>query len=222
MTGTVYVGDDGTVNLPLVGSVKVAGVTPVQASRRIEKALKDGQFLVDPHVTVTLVQSHSQKVSVVGEVRLPGRYSIEANTSLVDLLAQAGGTTENSATTVYVVHMDAQGNSTRRAVDLNAFAGPGKGALPTEILHGGDQVFVPRAETFSIYGEITRPSEYRIEPGMTVIEAIALAGGVTTRGSERRVEINRKGPDGQYVTTRAKPGDLVQAGDVIRVKERIF
>ena len=106
-------------------------------------------------------------------------------------------------------------------MDLKGLAN-GSGTIHAMSLQGGDSVFVPKAEQFSIYGEVTTPGRYRVEPGMTVIEAIAKAGGITLRGSQRRVEIKRKQPNGDYSTVKAKLGDLVQPDDVVQVKESIF
>src|ERR1700688_3117416 len=92
--GPATVADDGTVRVPLVGSVQVGGLSPDAAARRAEQALKDGRFFVNPHVTITVTTSLSQRVSVLGEVKTPGRYPVDARTSLVDLIAQAGGFTE--------------------------------------------------------------------------------------------------------------------------------
>ncbi len=91
MSATVGVADDGTVTVPLAGQVKVDGLSPSEAARRIEKALSDGKFLITPQVIVTVAVSRSQRVSVLGEVGTPGRYTLEPNTSIFDLLAQAGG-----------------------------------------------------------------------------------------------------------------------------------
>jgi polysaccharide export outer membrane protein len=87
---------------------------------------------------------------------------------------------------------------------------------------GGDSVFVPHADFFYKYGEVTQSNRYRLEPGMTVSQAIARAGGITPRGSDRRVDINRKDADGREQTFRAKQGDLVRADDMIHVRESIF
>jgi polysaccharide export outer membrane protein len=89
------------------------------------------------------------------------------------------------------------------------------------VLHGGDTIVVPRAEQFYIYGEVASPNKYRVEPNMTVIQAISRAGGVSLRGSEHRVEIKRMSK-GSYITIKAKLSDLVQPDDVIHVKESIF
>jgi polysaccharide export outer membrane protein len=221
MSSTIYVGDDGTIAVPLAGSVPVAGLSPAQAGARIESALKNGKILVDPHVTVTVTQTRSQRVSVLGQVGTPGRYAIESNTTIFDLLAQAGGINAQGSDTIYVIRQDADGKESRYPVDLKGLTN-GSGALPSVTLKGGDSVFVPKAEQFSIYGEVQTPGRYRVEPGMTIIEAIAKAGGITLRGSARRVDIKRKLPDGSYSTVKAKFGDLVQPEDVIHVKESIF
>lgn len=221
MNSTLYVSNDGTISVPLAGPVQVAGVTPVVAAKRVEEALRNGQFLVDPHVTIAVLVGKSQRVSVLGEVHTPGRYVIDPNTSIFDLLAQAGGTTENSADVIYVLRQDAAGNVKRYPINLKAL-GDRTTSKSATTLQSGDEILVPRAEQFYIYGEVNTPNKYRIEPGMTVIQAIARAGGITPRGSDRRVDIRRIGKDGKYVIIHARPGDLLQPDDVIRVKESIF
>jgi polysaccharide export outer membrane protein len=221
LSTTQYVGDDGSLSIPLAGNVPVAGMSPAQASARIEGALKSAKILVDPHVTITVTQTRSQRVSVLGQVGTPGRYPIESNTSILDLLAQAGGVSAGGSDIVYVLRQDKDGKEVRYPVDLKGLAA-GTGAVPTLTLQGGDSVFVPKAEQFSIYGEVTTPGRYRVEPGMTVIEAVARAGGINVRGSPRRIFIKRKKPDGTYAITKAAQSDLVQPDDVIQVKESIF
>jgi polysaccharide biosynthesis/export protein len=221
MSSTEYVADDGTINVALVGRVPVSGLSPVEAGERVAQALTKGQYLVDPHVTIQIQQSKSQRVIVLGEVRAPGRYVVDPNSSILDLLAQAGGVTDKGADTGYVQRTDAQGNVTRLPVDLKGLSA-GSASISTLKLQGGDSVYVPRADQYYIYGEVTAPNMYRLEPGMTVIEAVARAGGVTVRGSERRIEIKRAGKDGKYEIIHAKPDDHIAADDVIRVKEAIF
>jgi len=221
MSSTEYVADDGSINVALVGRVQVAGLSPVEAGEKIAQALTKGQYLVDPHVTIQIQQSKSQRVIVLGEVRAPGRYVVDPNSSILDLLAQAGGVTEKGADTGYIQRTDAQGGVTRLPVDLKGLSAT-SGSMSNQKLQGGDSVYVPRADQYYIYGEVTAPNMYRLEPGMTVIEAVARAGGVTVRGSERRIDIKRAGKDGKYAIIHAKPEDHIAADDVIRVKESIF
>lgn len=221
MDTVLGVADDGTIRIPLAGSVEVGGLSAESAARRVEKAFKDGGYFVDPHVTLTVTQSLSQRVSVLGEVKLPGRYPVDARTTIIDLLAQAGGETEFGSDTVYVLRTDAAGSVKRYPVNLKGLADASASA-PTQLLRAGDSVYVPRAEQFYILGEVQKPSMYKLEPNLTVLQAISLAGGVTPKGSDRRVEIKRAGKDGQQVVIKPKPNDFVQPDDVIRVKESIF
>ena len=220
MTTVVYVSDDGTIPVPLAGPVQVSGLSPAEAAKRIEKALKDGKFLIDPHVTLTVTVSRSQRVSVLGQVGRPGQYPIDANTTIFDLLALAGGALDTGSEDIFLLRADASGTVQRHPINLKGLE-KANGVIPGQTLRGGDSILVPRAEQFYIYGEVATPNKYRVEPDMTVIQAIARAGGVTPRGSERRVEIKRM-VGGKYVTVKAKLNDPVKADDVLHVKESIF
>ncbi|MDB6103732.1 MAG: epsE [Gammaproteobacteria bacterium] len=224
MDTTTYVADDGSIRVPLAGKVMIGGLSPSEAGQKVEAALKKGQYLVDPHVTFTVVQSRSQRVSVLGEVRAPGRYPIESNTTVLDLLAQAGGATEKGADIIYILRADpGGGNLQRYAVNLKGTV-DSKDATPAvlQTLRGGDSIFVPIAEQFYIAGEVRSPAMYRLESGMTLVQAIARAGGITERGSTSRVQIKRRGPKGDYIVISGKSNEKIQADDVITVKERIF
>lgn len=221
MSTTTYIADDGTINVPLAGAVAVAGMSPAQAGQQVAQALRKGQYLVDPQVTITLSQFRSQQVSVLGEVRTPGRYPIESRTGVIDLLAQAGGETEDGADIIYVLRPDRHGGVERYPINLKSLKDD-RALLPMLSLKGGDSVFVPRADRYYIYGEVQAPNSYRLESGMTVIQAISRSGGVTARGSDSRIVITRETTDGKRVTIDAKPFDPIRPNDVIRVKERIF
>ncbi len=219
--GIVTIADDGTLRVPYAGSVQVAGLSPDQAARRAEQALRDGKFFVNPHVTITVTTSLSQRVSILGEVKTPGRYPVDARTSILDLIAQAGGFLDTAADVIYVSRTDASGHTAKFPVNLKGLSDP-HNTITDRFLQGGDSVFVPRADKFYILGEVTKPDMYKLQPNMTVIEAISLAGGVTAKGSIRRVEIKRRGPNGAEAVVKPKLDDFVQPDDVIRVKESIF
>ncbi len=221
MDGTVYVSDDGTLPIALAGPVQVSGLSPAQAGARIEKALRDGKYLVDPHVTLLVTQSRSQRVSVLGEVSKPGRYAIQSDTSILDLLAEAGGVTAIGGDTVVILRSDKDGAISRIPVNLQSLSSGTKGMTDVS-LRGGDSVLVPAAPQFYIYGEVATPGKFKMESNMTVIEAIARAGGVTPRGSTRRVFIKRRNADGSYSTKKVKLSELLRPDDVVRVNESIF
>jgi polysaccharide export outer membrane protein len=220
---TTYVADDGTIRLPLAGSVAVRGLSPNDAGRKIESAYQAGQFLVNPHVTVNVVTSRSQRVSVLGEVHAPGRYPIESNTTVLDLLAQVGGVTDKGADQIYILRADSTGQLQRMPVDLKGTMDGNVGAPAVlQTLRGGDSIIVPPAPKFFISGEVKAPAAYRVESGMTVVQAIARAGGITEKGSARRVSIKRKNPNGGYTVISGKSEEKIQPDDLITVKERIF
>jgi polysaccharide biosynthesis/export protein len=216
----VYVGDDGTISVPLAGNVQIAGLSQAEAAARVATALKDGGYFVDPQVTI-VTQPRSQLVTVLGEVHTVGRFPVNPSTSILDLLAQAGGVKETAAEVGYVLRRDDSGHMNRYPIKLNGLTEI-KDDLPTPTLLGGDTLVVPVAENFYVTGEVTTPGKFYIEPGMTVMQGIVRAGGITARGSEHRIELRRLRKDGQYEVIHAKSGDLIQANDVIHVKESIF
>jgi polysaccharide biosynthesis/export protein len=216
------VADDGTLTVPLAGAVQVAGLSPARAGQRIAAAFREGRYLLNPQVTVSFTEeARGQQVSVLGAVKSPGRFTVGSRTTVLDVLAQAGGITEDGAGVVVLLRPDRAGKITRYAIDLKGLT-QAKTAVPTLTLRGGDSLFVPPAEQFYIHGEVRAPNMYRLEPGMTVVQAISRGGGVTPRGSDSRIEIKRRRADGSYATSSAELGDTLQADDVIRVKERIF
>lgn len=221
LSTVTYVADNGTLTIPLAGTVKVAGMSPGDAAKAVAEALKKGQFLINPQVTILLTQYRSQQVSVLGAVHTPGRYPIESKTSVLDLLARAGGTTGNGAETVYLLRTTSSGHVQRTTIDLRSLGNPGA-AIPTLRVQGGDTLFVPDAPLFYIYGQVQAPNQYRLEPGMTVVQAIARSGGITDKGTDSGIKIRRHNADGSYTTLHPKLTDPVKPGDVIRIKERLF
>ncbi len=223
MNGVMYVADDGTIHIPLAGAVHVAGLSPSQAALRVETALEKGQYLIDPHVTITLVKSRSQQVSVLGQVHAPGIYTVESNTTLLDLLAQAGGTTEDGSSTVVILRAGPDGKLQRLQVNLGGLAQRGVAPEAAEIkMRGGDQIYVPRAAVFYVTGNVHEPARYRLDADMTVLQAISRAGGITDMGSIHRIVIKRQEYGGKYRVISAKLTDKVEPNDIITVRERIF
>jgi len=221
LTTTTYIADDGTITMPLAGPVPIVGLSPAAAASEVAAAFRKAQLLRDPQITILLVQSRSQQVSVLGEVRAPGRFPIDSTTSLLDLLAAAGGTTETSGDTVFVIRRDMAGNLERHAVSLRGLE-DGRQSLQFLVLRGGDAVFVPPAEQFYIYGEVQTPNMYRLEPEMTVLQAIARSGGLTPLATTRRIQIKRRLADGTVVEGKVELADRVQPDDVIYIREGRF
>ena len=199
----------GTIDMPLAGPVAVGGKTPAEAANAIAAALKKGEYLKSPQVSVALTTVRSRQVSVLGQIAHPGRYPLEeAHLKLPDIVAAAGGIAAGGGNSVTVIR-----NGEARQVS----------ALDKDFeLKGGDTVYVDRAPVFYIYGEVTRSGAYPVTANMTVMQAISVGGGITPRGSERRVKLRRSGADGKVVESDARLQDVVKADDVIYVKESIF
>jgi polysaccharide export outer membrane protein len=221
LTTEARVADDGSVNVPLVGPVPVGGKTPKQAATQIARLLKEGSYLVNPQIDVMVLEARSRQVSVLGFVNRPGRYMLEgANAKVTDVLAMAGGLMPDASDSA-IITREREGKSESVSVDLAAIIQRGDAQEDVEVA-SGDSVFVPKAPVVYVYGEVTRAGSYRMEPGMTVMQAISVAGGITPRGSESRIKLRRRGEDGKWKETNARPQDRVRANDVINVRESIF
>ena len=220
LTTEARLSEEGKLNVPLVGEMSLKGLTPEQAGARIADRLKSGKYINDPQITVTVLQARSRVVSVLGFVRNPGRYVLDGSTAKVsDVIAMAGGLEPNGSQQVII-----QPNGERKGkpvtVDLSSVI-EGDSAKNIDV-HGGDSVFVPRAPVVYVYGEVMRGGAYRLEPGMTVMQAISLAGGITPRGSQNRVQLRHRASDGKWNQSDARLTDSVGPDDVVYVRESLF
>jgi polysaccharide export outer membrane protein len=215
------VSESGSITYPLIGSVDVGGLSTAAAEQKLADALAKGGFLQNPQVNIAITQIRGSQVSVLGQVNRPGRYPLESvNTRLSDMLATAGGTSLGGDDVVIIVGAR-NGKPFRQTVDVPAIFLDEKSATDL-VLMGGDVLYVHRAPVFYIYGEAQRAGSYRIERGMTVMQALAQGGGPSSRGSERRLRLSRKGSDGSVKLIEPELTDPVLPDDVIYVKESIF
>jgi len=221
LTTEARVSERGTIMFPLIGEISVTGLTPTQVSKQIADKLRAGRFVVDPEVTVSIAQVNSRQVAVLGNVQKPGRYPLDATTAKVtDLIALAGGIAPTGSDQITVM-TTRNGKTERREIDLAAMIRSGDLTQNLE-LQAGDTIYVGRAPMIYVTGEVTRAGAYRVEKDMTVMQAIALGGGITPRGTERGIRIHRKNGDGQIHRMEAKLTDPVQTDDVIFVRESLF
>jgi polysaccharide export outer membrane protein len=221
LTTEVRISEEGKINMPMIGPVTLQGMTPDQAARHIAERMKSGNYILNPQIDVAVLEARSRQVSVLGFVTRPGRYMLEGVTAKVtDVLAMAGGLVPAASDTA-IVKRTRGGKSESFNIDLAAIIQGGDDSKDIEV-GSGDSLFVPKAPVVYVYGEVTRAGAYRLEPGMTVMQAISLAGGVTPRGSESRAKLRRRGSDGEWTETPAKQIDPVSADDVIYVRESLF
>jgi polysaccharide export outer membrane protein len=221
LTTEARLSERGAIVFPLVGEVALGGRSPTDAGNHIADRLKQGQFLKNPQVNVAVVQVRSRQVAVLGHVVKPGRYPLDDNSSrITDLLALAGGVapTGDDVVTVILQRGDAVA---RHVIDVPAMYRTGKLESNIEV-QNGDTIYVQPAPVFYIYGEVQRAGSYRLQPNMAVMHALSLGGGLTPRGTERGMVIQRRLPDGTQRKIEAKPSDVVQPDDVIHVRESLF
>ena len=213
--------ETGQVSYPLLGPINLGGMSVAQAEKRVADGLRSGNFVKQPQVSVLVVQVRGNQVSVLGNVNRPGRYPLElADTRLTDILAAAGGVSQGGADIVTVVG-SRNGKPFRSEIDL---PGAFQAAQRTNdvILANGDVIYVDRAPTVFIYGEVQRPGVIRLERGMSVMQALATGGGLTQRGTEKGMRVHRRGPDGKVQVIQPSMDDQVRDGDVVYVRESLF
>lgn len=221
LTIETRVSENGSITYPLIGAVDLGGLSIANSEKKIADALEKGGFIKQPQVNIVLTQIRGNQVSVLGQVNRPGRFPLEtANTRLSDMLAMAGGATPTGADVAIVVGVR-NGSSFRKQIDIASIFLAEK-LQDNIVLQGGDSIYVDRAPMFYIYGEAQRPGAYRIERGMTVMQALALGGGPTARGTESRLRLSRQASDGTTNKTTPQLTDTVQANDVIYVNESLF
>ncbi|WP_432382719.1 polysaccharide export protein EpsE [Duganella sp. P38] len=220
LTTEARITEAGTLTFPLIGAVPVAGLSSTAAEQRIAKLLESGGYIKNAQVNLLVTVLSSQMVSVLGQVNRPGRYPVDGKRSMLDLLALAGGIAPDGGDTVSLIRKR-NGVTTKEVIDVVKMVRDGDLNRDFE-LASNDVLYVERAPRFYIYGEVQRPGPVRLESQMTVLQALAAGGGLTTRGTERGLRVKRRGADGKQVVLDVQPDDLVLPEDVVYVKESWF
>ncbi len=199
--------DAGEVPVTGVGNVKVAGLTPAAAATTIHDRLISAHYLNHPEVVVSVDQYATQTVSVLGQVRASGAYPIGTGRSILDVLALAGGLNEaadrnilieRKADPVHPVHYNVS-NDADQAVAHQLTVYP------------GDTIVVPKAGIVYVLGDVNRPGGYVMsnnQSQLTMLQAIAIAGGLTKSAKQGHARLIRKQPDGQFSDRELSVGDL--------------
>jgi polysaccharide export outer membrane protein len=229
LSGKFEVAKDGTITFPLLGRVQVAGKKVPAIEQELRAALADG-FVRAPQVTVAIDAFRSQQVFVLGEVKTPGPVPLTGGMTLIEALVRAGSLSESLGGEVIVSRLPggaagrpilpgAVGAMEVQRVDLRDLrAGKMAQNIP---LQNGDTVFVTRAETVFIEGQVGTPGVFVMEKGMTVLRLISLAGGATAIGAPNRARVRRI-VDGKVTNERVKLTDLVEPGDTIIIPTRLI
>jgi polysaccharide export outer membrane protein len=216
---------DGMITFPLIGRMPAGGRTLREFQDRLRDQLANG-FIRNPQVRVEVEQYKSQSVFVLGEVRTPGRISMTGSKTLLEALAEAGSPTSAANSAITITHprksatgpgaSGAAGDEDKTVVDLRDLQ-----AAQNYILHDGDIVTVPKAQSFFIGGEVRTNGNFIYQPDMTLAQAVTLAGGLTERGTYRGAYATRV-VNGRPVKIDLNEQDKIKPEDTIKIGRRIF
>lgn len=242
---SVRVRQNGSVSLPLIGSLHVAGLTEGEIVERLNSQLEE--YVIQPQASVFVSEYESKKISIVGAVDAPGSFALrKGNPTLLELLGQAGGLKEKADNYVqfipsefvqdvadsprarYAFNQALPRSSTSQSIELplsRVFGSDGNAPLAFPLLPG-DVLIVPTAGKVQVDGEVKDVGAYDVSRGMSLMGALAAAGGITYGANVHEVELVRETGEGRKVhyvldLTRVVSGDeddvLLKSGDVVRV-----
>jgi polysaccharide export outer membrane protein len=229
MSGTFRVDTDGSFQYPMLGRVAAGGLRVRDIEQMLKMKLEDG-FIRRAQVTVDVDQFRSRSIFIVGEVRTPGKYPMTGQMSLIEALAAAGSTTPTASGEVLILRprdpntaqpltpdqVDQTGVTRISLAELQL------GRLSQNVsLTEGDTIFVPKAEKFFITGQVRNPGAYTFERGLTVLQAISLAGGLTEKGSNRRIKVIRT-VKGKKAEQGIDLAGSIQPGDTLVIPQRLL
>jgi polysaccharide export outer membrane protein len=228
--GKYTVEADGTFAFPLIGRIKAGGLTLRAFESELTGRLADGYFR-SPQVSIAVEQYRSQRVFVMGEVRQPGPVALTGGMTLIEALARAGSTLSTASGEVAVVRSPQDKNDgvpvlpdqdAGTEVFRASIRELESGALSQNLdLRDGDTIFVPRAETVYVFGQVRNPGGYSVQKNTTVLQALSLAGGVNEHGAMNRIQIMRI-EGGKKKEVKVELTDLVRPEDTIIVPQRYF
>jgi polysaccharide biosynthesis/export protein len=224
---------DGTITFPFLQRIEVRGKTLNDVEKMITNGLRNG-FVKNPQVSVQIQTYRSRSIFVLGEVKAPGKYNIEGQVTLLEVIAKAGSFTPSAgpeiivqrykdgmAATIATAPAQPGSKDTAELVRVSVEDLKNGRFTANFLLQDSDTILVPAADRFYVTGFVKTPGSFVLRPGMTVQQAIAEAGGLTERGSNRGIKITRK-INGKDVDIDARMSDPVRPNDTIKVRQRLI
>ncbi|MGB8260382.1 MAG: polysaccharide biosynthesis/export family protein [Terracidiphilus sp.] len=236
LTRTVRVGSEGELRLPMLrGRIQAAGLYPVELEKVLTQALIDENVLVEPIVTVSVVEYRSRPISVVGAVKNPTTFQATGTVTLLDAISQAQGLTENAGSEILICRQQT-GTSDRpvtliQRIPVHSLIG---GEDPTLNVHleGGEEIRVPEAGRVFVVGNVKKPGAFYITDGAesSVMKALALSEGLDSYPSRQAYIYRLEGGSGgrneipielNKIMSRKSPDVPLQSNDILALDEKL-
>ncbi len=230
LTRKARINMEGKISFPLIGELRVTGLSQLQVEKKLREMLADG-YIIEPQVSVQVTEYRSQKIFVIGEVNSPGAYPLTRKTLLVEAIAMAGGVKPEADQEIMIVRpKEKVGVQTPLLPDQ---ADPselikvrlrdvleGERSQNVQVLNL-DTIFIPKIKVFYVTGEVKRPGQYTFMKGMTVLHAISTAGGFTEKAAKKKAKTVRE-KEGKKVDLYLTMENLIEPGDTIVVPESFW
>jgi polysaccharide export outer membrane protein len=230
---TVRVSEDGTISLPLLGSVRVSGLTKDAVERKISDLL-EARFVKNAQVSIFIKEYQSNRVAVIGAVERPGLYELVGRQNLLQMISQAGGFRDNAADALFILRENGNGDASSLEINLDDLIVNGNQLLNIP-LQPYDVINVPAVKIVFVYvfGEVKNPGalEVKKSKGITLLQAIAQAGGLTEDASNSGITVKRRSKEGKETQLKVNLKDIIKGkkpdielreGDVVIIPESIF
>lgn len=218
LSSTVQVGKDGKLGLSLIGDIQAAGMTVSELAELVTRHLEK-DFIVDPQVTIEVVEFNSQWAYVTGQVRNQMRIPLKGNTTLKDAIAAAGGLFYDAGQDIIISRKETDSlESEQIKIDRGDF----EEGIANALLYNGDVITVPKAKYAYIQGEVRKPGPIKLDKGMTVLKSISMAQGLTDWADDTVIILRessgiqvaskynlKKMREGKAPDVELKPGDVI-------------
>ncbi len=221
LTTTVRVSSESTIRVPLIGEISVKDMTVSQVSGKIEKLLADG-YLVSPQVDVFIKEHRSKQAIILGQIRSPGQYELRGEITFLEFISKAGGLTPDAGSRATIKRINGSDKARESiTIDLERLIKKGDTSLNIPI-QDEDTVYISKAKTYYVSGEVKKPDSSKYESDVTVIMAITKAGGFSKIASKQKVRIIRVVKGQKRIFEKVNMDTPVLPDDVIIVPESLW
>jgi polysaccharide export outer membrane protein len=233
LSQTVRVSEDGSITLPLLGRVVVEGLTQEGVVQKLTGLLQ-AKYVKNPQVTIFIKEYKNQQVAVIGAVEKAGSYELVGRKNLLQIISMAGGFSETAGNEVFILREGPDGQTSTISINLKDLLVNGNQKLNVPI-EPNDVINVPVDKEIRVFvmGRVTRPGavKAKLSEGISLLQAIADAGGLAEGAKQGSITIARKDKVGKEQKIRVNLRDIIkgrkkdiklQEGDVVFVPESFW